>query len=122
MLYLLILIIMSVLLYKYREYDRFHLILIILMYGFYLLLWFMPEIDDTVVSTEEHIKHTNSALGVSILFLLTMPVYLLIHIIFIMFAKKKINFRSKIFKSHIIGSILLLIQIAIFLVKTNFPK
>ncbi len=121
MLYLLVLIVLGFLVYKFRKRNNFHPILILLMYGFYLLLWFVPKIDTTVTNTGEHIKHqTDSAMGVAILFLFTMPIYLLVHIAFIIYSKKMTSHRTIIFKSHIIGVVLLAIQVVTFLIKTNF--
>ncbi len=94
-----------------------HILLSILMYGFYLFLWFVPSImNNTYYDENKH--YVDSAMGVAIVFIFSMPIYLLIHIFFIWYSKK--NKFKKILIIHLIGIALLIVQTLTFLFKTNF--
>lgn len=112
-----LLIIGTILLYKKRSNYIVHIILCFLMYAFYVYLWFLPSIINNT-HYDENKPHTDSAMGVAIMFLFSMPLYLLVHIIFIRYSNK--NKTKKIFIIHLIGITLLILQLIIFLIKTNF--
>jgi len=118
MLFLLILLtIGTIILFKNRNNYIVHVILCTLMYVLYVYLWFLPTIvNNTNYNENKH--HTDSAMGVAIMFLFSMPIYLLIHVLFIRYSRK--NKAKKIFIIHVIGIILLIIQLVTFLIKTNF--
>ncbi len=90
-----------------------HIGLIILMYGLYVYLWLL-----TSISNNRNMHYTDSALGVAIMFIFSIPIYFLIHVFFIWRSKKK--GLKKILIIHLTGVTLLIIQIATFLFKTNF--
>lgn len=87
MLYILIILVFGVIMYKNKDNYIVHIILSILMYGLYIFLWFIPSIENS--SYDENKHHTDSALGVAIMFIFSMPIYLIVHTLFIWYSKKK---------------------------------
>ncbi len=117
MLYILIILIVGIIFVNKTKNNYItHIFLSVLMYGLYIYLWFIPSIMD---KTYHNINkpHVDSALGVAIVFIFSMPVYLLIHAFFIWYAKK--NKLKKILIIHWTGIVLLMIQLVIFLYKVN---
>ncbi len=118
MLYILIILITGTILLKIKKSNYItHILLIILMYGFYIYLWFLPSIANNAYY-DENKHHVDTGLGIAIMFIFSMPIYFLIHAFFIWRSKKK--GLKKILIVHLIGVTLLFIQIATFLFKTNF--
>lgn len=116
--WLLIWLVIGILIYKNKNKYISQGIILFLMYGLYVYLWFLPAIVNNTTHTDKH--PTDVAMGVAILFIFSMPVYLLIHTLFLWYAKRKRL--KKIFRIHFIGIILLTIQTLLFLVKTNFLR
>ncbi len=114
---LIILIFGIVIVYKNKNNFITHILLTVLMYGLYIYLWFIPSIMDNTYH-DMNKPYVDSALGVAIMFIFSMPIYLLIHAFFIWYAKK--NKLKKILIIHFIGVVLLVIQLVTFLFKTNF--
>lgn len=100
---------------KFGKNWKFHLVLNILMYGFFLYLWFIMLIP------KSHIEHRGDpGLGFGLLTIWLAPIFILINLFSIFYAKK-IN-DKKIYRINIIALIFCFLHIVLFLIITSIAS
>lgn len=108
--FLIFLIICLFVLLKFRGNIRLHLLLNLMMYGFYAYLWWMMN------QPYNNSRHGDKGLGFAFVTIASYPIYLIINIFNIFINRKKSNSNELIiFYIHIVGLLLCLTHVLVFL-------
>ncbi|WP_310557200.1 hypothetical protein [Flavobacterium sp.] len=95
---------------KYKHKISLHLIVNIIMYGFYAFLWWM------MYQPYSNPHHGDKGLGFAFFTIFTIPFYLLINIFNVVRNRKRIDLKEKkVFNINLVGLILGLTHLGVFL-------
>ncbi len=108
--FLIFLVISFYLLIKYKNRIGLHLVINLIMYGFYVFLWWM------MYQPFSSPQHGDKGLGFAFMTIGTIPFYLSINIFNAIKNRKKLDINQKnVFYIHIIGLILGVSHLSVFL-------
>jgi hypothetical protein len=110
--YLVIILILGSIIFKFREKWLFSLFLNICMYSFYLWLWYV------LLNHHKNIYRGDSGLGFAFITFITMPFYIIVNISFLIYSFK-IKLLNKTFVINLIGLIFCIIHLITFYFLTN---